>query len=235
MDLKLEQFEGPLDLLLHLIRSSKIDIYDIPIFELTEQYIAYLRKAENLNLDIASEFIVMASELLYIKSKMLLPIENTNLESEDIDPRKALIEKLIDYQRYKELSDYLKGREEVGSFTKSRETIKGLIKHVKLSVDKEELKKAVHEMLARIDIKKPIPKEAFSDIVEKEIISISDMQNKLFSIITSSKKVDLIDAFSKICRTKPQVAAAFIAMLDMIRDNKIVVEFKNERYVLIEQ
>ena len=235
MDLKLEQFEGPLDLLLHLIRSSKIDIYDIPIFELTEQYILYLKQAENLNLDIASEFIVMASELLYIKSKMLLPTEVMNFENDDIDPRKALVEKLIDYQRYKELSDYLKGREEIGSFTKSRETIKGLIKHVKLSVDKDELKKAVHEMLGRIEAKKPVPKETFSEIVEKEIVSVSDMKNKLFSVISANKKIDLVDAFVKVCKTRPQVAATFIAMLDMMKDNKIVIEFLNERYVLLEQ
>jgi len=235
MDLKLSQFEGPLDLLLHLIRSSKIDIYDIPIFELTEQYIKYLRQAENLNLDIASEFIVMASELLFIKSKMLLPIENMSLESDDIDPRKALVEKLLDYQRYKELSDYLKGREEIGSYAKSKETIKGLIKHVKLSVDKEELKKAVHEMLARIETKKPAPKEAFSEIIEREIISVSDMQDKLFSIISLTKKADLVDAFSKVCNSKPQIAAAFMAMLDMMKDNKIAIEFVNERYVLIEK
>ena len=235
MDLKLEQFEGPLDLLLHLIRSSKIDIYDIPIFELTEQYIAYLKQAESLNLDIASEFIVMASELLYIKSKMLLPIETVDLEPDDDDPRKALVEKLLDYQQYKELSDYLKGREEIGSFVKSKETIKGLIKYVELSIDKNDLKKAVQEMLARIETKRPAKKEVFSDIIDKEIVSVALMQERLFSIVSLHKSVDLVDAFVKICKTKPQIAAAFMAMLDMLKENIIVVEFIKGRYVLIER
>ncbi|MBQ7792086.1 MAG: segregation/condensation protein A, partial [Clostridia bacterium] len=139
IELKLEQFEGPMDLLLHLIRTNKIDIYDIPIFTLTEQYISYLKAMESLNMEIASEFLVMASELLYIKSKMLLPKPPQEDEEEAEDPRKELMQKLLDYQQYKELSGYLKEREPLGaySFTKAGEKIKGLIRYTKLDLPKD--------------------------------------------------------------------------------------------------
>ena len=136
IELKLEQFEGPMDLLLHLIKTHKIDIYDIPIFTLTEQYIAYLKAMESLNMEIASEFLVMASELLYIKSKMLLPKPPVEDTEEEEDPRKELMQRLLDYQQYKELSGYLKEREPLGAytFTKSAEKIQGLIRYAKLEL-----------------------------------------------------------------------------------------------------
>lgn len=234
MDLKLDQFEGPLDLLLHLIRSNKIDIYNIPILELTEQYIAYLREAESLNLDIASEFIVMASELLYIKSKMLLPIEKLENQEDDFDPRKELAEKLLDYQRYKELSLYLKEREPIGaySYTKSKEKIKGLIKHTKLSIDKGELQAAIFAMLDRIETKLPPSKESFSEIVKREVVSVSQMSDKLILIINKFKSISLVDAFLNVCKTRAQIVATFMALLDLIKTNKIIVMNKNNEYIV---
>ena len=97
---KLETFEGPLDLLLHLIKSNKVNIYDIPIAEISHQYLEYLDKMKQMDLDIASEFLIMAAELLYIKSKMLLPAEK-NEAGETIDPRTELVEKLLNIRNIK--------------------------------------------------------------------------------------------------------------------------------------
>ena len=106
----LESFEGPLDLLLHLIEKNRIDIYDIPIALLTEQYMAYLAKFKEFNIEIASEFLVMAATLLQIKSKILLPdtkIETETTDEEETDPRQELVERLLEYRRYKEISSVL--------------------------------------------------------------------------------------------------------------------------------
>ncbi len=108
---KLEAFEGPLDLLLHLIDKNKINIYDIPIVEITEQYLAYIRAMEEKNLEIMSEFLVMAATLLRIKSKMLLPVEKKQEEEEETDPRQELVERLLEYKLYKYASLELKDKQ----------------------------------------------------------------------------------------------------------------------------
>ena len=147
------------------------------IAELAEQYIDYLKKMEELNMDIASEFIVMASELLYIKSKMLLPKENSDSLSEEEDPRQKLVEKLLDYRKYAEISGYLKEREQIGinSHTKNREKIKGLIKYSKINMDKENLISTLDLLYERLEERIVPSKEAFSEIVEREIVSVSSM------------------------------------------------------------
>ena len=106
---KLEAFEGPLDLLLHLIEKNKIDIYDIPIVEITEQYMEYIRQMQEENLNIMSEFMVMAATLLDIKCKMLLPKEVTE-EGEEKDPREELVQQLLEYKMYKYMSYELRDR-----------------------------------------------------------------------------------------------------------------------------
>lgn len=107
---KLEQFEGPLDLLLFLIKKSEINIYDIPIAQITEQFIVYLERGEAINLDNLTEFYVMASTLLFIKSKMLLPVE-VDLDEEFEDPRQELVDRLIEYQKFKKFTDIMEERE----------------------------------------------------------------------------------------------------------------------------
>ena len=109
LSLKLEVFEGPLDLLMYLIQKNKVNIYDIPISEITHQYLEYLNEIPVPNLEVASKFVAMAARLLYIKSKMLLPKHDTlEDDMEDDDPRKELVDKLIEYKKYKEISLYLK-------------------------------------------------------------------------------------------------------------------------------
>ena len=113
----LESFEGPMDLLIHLIDKAEIDIYDIPINEITEQYIKYITKMEELDLEVTSEFLVMAATLLEIKSRMLLPpikkeTDGDQLEMEEIDPRLELVRRLVEYKKYKHVSKELQSLEE---------------------------------------------------------------------------------------------------------------------------
>ena len=235
MDLQLEKFEGPLDLLLHLIKTNKIDIYDIPISELTEQYIEYLKKMEQLNMDIASEFIVMASELLYIKSKMLLPNEKALVEGgEEEDPRQKLVERLLDYQRYTEISGYLKEREKIGinCYTKERERIKGLIKYNKINMDKDCLIETLDFLYKKLE-ERSVPQTAvFSDIVEREIVSVSSMKDRLKNAVKKGGKTQLTEIFLGICKTRAQLAAAFMALLDMIKNGTVMLETKDNEFYL---
>ena len=111
----LERYQGPMDLLLDLIRKNEIDIYDIPIFEITEQFLDYMEKANKINLELTSDFILMASTLLEIKSKMLLPkikFDDDDEEEDGEDARKELVEKLLEYEKYQQLSGLLKKNEE---------------------------------------------------------------------------------------------------------------------------
>lgn len=115
ISVKLQAFEGPLDLLLHLIEKNKVNIYDIPIVEITDQYMEYVNQMERENLDLMSEFLVMAATLLDIKSRMLLPLEVTE-EGEELDPREELVQKLLEYKMYKYMSYELRERQEDASF-----------------------------------------------------------------------------------------------------------------------
>ncbi|MEG1741768.1 MAG: segregation/condensation protein A, partial [Acetivibrio sp.] len=114
ISVKLEAFEGPLDLLLHLIDKNKVNIYDIPIAMITEQYLEYIAAMKTKDMDIMSEFLVMAATLLNIKSRMLLPKDETQEEEEE-DPRKELVERLLEYKMYKYISYELKDRQEDAS------------------------------------------------------------------------------------------------------------------------
>ena len=116
-NVKLDIFEGPLDLLLHLIKKNEVDIYDIPIKDITEQYIEYMELAESMSLDLAGEFILMAATLIYIKSRMLLPVQETieDVDEDDgVDPRGELMRKLLEYQRFKEVAEELSKRPILG-------------------------------------------------------------------------------------------------------------------------
>lgn len=124
---RLGEFEGPLDLLLFLIRKNEINIYDIPIAEVTEQFLEYLDYAVTTDLDSVTEFYAMAADLLYIKSRMLLPVE-TSLDDEDLeDPRQELVDKLIEYQKYKKLSELMEEREDENEWSVERKKIQRVL------------------------------------------------------------------------------------------------------------
>ena len=124
LSFKLEVFEGPLDLLLFLIQKNKVSIYDIPVSIITEQYMEYLKLMETNDLEISSEFLVMAARLLYIKSKMLLPKHEELEGEEEEDPRQELIQNLVEYKKYKEVSKFFSDRKNICDFLYFKNSVK---------------------------------------------------------------------------------------------------------------
>ena len=176
---KLDTFEGPLDLLLTLIQKNKVSIYDIPIVEITAQYLEAIDGIEEANLDNTSEFLVMASNLLYIKSKMLLP-KNEEEEDEE-DPREELARRLAEYQQFKEASKELRKSE----FTtkemvfREPEKIKFPMPEYDITHDAKELIDAFNNIFQRRLRKAKPEKRAFSKIVGREKVSVDDMVEKI--------------------------------------------------------
>ena len=160
MDFKINEFEGPLDLLLHLIKESKMNIIDIEIEKITEQYINYLNLQEEMNLEVASEYLVMASELIELKSKMLLP-NPKNDEGEEEDPREELVNRLLEYQTYKEITKVLHDKENLRReiYTKSPENIRNYVEEnvsITSDVTLDDLVDAFKKFLERKKDSKPL-------------------------------------------------------------------------------
>ncbi len=221
---KIDQFEGPLDLLLHLIKEANIDIYDIKLEEITSQYLDYIKAMEELNLSIAGDYLVIAAELLEIKSKMLLPRNNSAEDSDyEEDPREALIQKLIDYKNYKEITTKFKDLAETRQFiyTKLPSEL-GMYCDDKLiknngEVSITDLLMAFQKLLSRQDQQRPLT----TKITAKET-SIKERTNSIRIILKQRKRVifaDLIDVF-----TKEYIIVTFLSILEMARKKEIIIK-----------
>ena len=183
LNYKLETFEGPLDLLLYLINRNKVDIRDIPIAEILRQYMEYMPIIQEQNLDNVTEFTVMASALIYIKSRMLLPKPE---EEEEEDPRKALAEALIEYKKIKEAAAFFALRLPDGqlSITKRPEELtKNRKQRVDYRHEPEDLLRAMHVMFQREELRKPPKKEAFAGILKQEVISVEEKSEYIVSLL----------------------------------------------------
>lgn len=208
---KVPAFEGPLDLLLHLIRENKIDIYDIPISIITRQYLEYIALMNELNLEIASEFIVMAATLIYIKSRMLLPIEE-NTDEPIEDPRANLVNRLLEYQAYKEVSQLMRDREQYWSNVYYRD-----FDNNNPQIEKEltlfDLN--IYDMISAL---KRIIEKAPPDvmIVSRETLTVKDRITTVLDIINERKTVRFEDLFSSDI-TKRQIIITFMAILEILR------------------
>ncbi len=231
---KLEVFEGPLDLLLHLIEKNKVDIYDIPIVEITNQYMEYIRAMEQSDLNIMSEFLLMAATLLDIKCRMLLPAE-VNEDGEEEDPRAELVEQLLQYKMYKYMSYELKDRQMDGALRMYKEpTIPDEVKEFEPPVDLDALLDGI--TLSRLnDIFKDIMKRQHDKIdpvrstfgkIEKEEITVEDKMEYLNSYISQHKKFSFRDLLTKQ-KSKTQLVVTFLAILEMMKMGKIWVEQEN--------
>jgi segregation and condensation protein A len=174
---KLDVFEGPLDLLLYLIRKNQIDIYDIPIAEITQQYLDMLDLMRTLNLDVAGEFLVMAATLTHIKSKMLLPSPpDSEGDEEEEDPRKELVDRLLEYERYKVAATSLEGKEILERDVFTRKVIEdGEDEELELSIFEliealqEVLKRSSHELVHEITLERISIEEKITQILDKLI------------------------------------------------------------------
>ena len=225
---KLDNFEGPLDLLLHLITKNKVSIYDIPIVEITDQYLEAIEGIEESQLDNTSEFLVLAAQLLFIKSKMLLPREE--VEEEEEDPREELARRLLEYQKYKEASQELRKNEFWSRymFFKESEKIDFPAPQYDKHHETEELINAFNAILQRQIRKEKPKKKAFLGIVGREKVSVEDMAKKVYSMLAKKKNI-LFSSIFKKSDSKPEMIATFLAVLDMIKHNKISADYDYEK------
>ncbi|MCI7083551.1 MAG: segregation/condensation protein A [Tenericutes bacterium] len=221
-NLLIGDFEGPLDLLLHLIKKSKMEIFDIEISKITEEYINYINSMAELNLDIASEYLVMASELIEMKSKKLLPVKEEKEEEEDINPEEELKRRLIEYKKYKESTEVFRNLEEKRSnyFTKSPENIKNYSLE-KLENDGNvslfDLLDAFQKLLERREASKP----RNTKIARKEM-SVKERVIKIRDILKTRKTVNFVELFDDF--SKPYVVVTFLSVLEMVKGREINIK-----------
>lgn len=213
MKIKLEIFEGPLDLLLHLIKKNEVDIYDIPITAITEQYLEYIEMMKELNLDVAGEFLLMAATLIHIKSKMLLPVsEEITEEEEGEDPRLELVRKLLEYQRYKEASLELDTRQILGRdvFTKSHFLMDGI------EDDGGLVEVSIFELLEALkSVIEKAPKTVGFDVsVEK--VTIADRINFIMELLGKEKSITFFSLFPS-GSVRADIVITFLAMLELTK------------------
>ncbi len=219
-----EAFEGPLDLLLTLIKKNKVNIYDIPISEILEQYLDAIAQMEKFDLEVSSEFLVLAATLLQIKSKMLLPAKDEEEEAED--PREELVRRLIEYKRFKEKAEFLKGRENLGytRFYKAPEYIKRPIIPFDYSkVTAENLLISYKVSYMKLERKLPPPKKSFEGIVGHEKVSVKSRVKSIWKKLISKGKAKFLDLFKGV-KSRPEAVASFMAVLELIKLKKIMVE-----------
>lgn len=221
---KLDTFEGPLDLLLTLIQKNKVSIYDIPIVEITAQYLEAIDGIEESSLDNTSEFLVMASHLLYIKSKMLLP-KNEEEEDEE-DPREELSRRLAEYQKFKEASKELRRSEFSTKYMVFREAekIDFPVSEYDISHNVDELTAAFESIMQRRIRKAKPEKRAFSQIVGREKVSVDDMVEKICKRLRKNKKLQFAALF-EAQDSKPEMIATFLAVLEMVKLGRLYADY----------
>lgn len=244
LNIKIENFEGPFDLLLHLIKKNKMDIYDIKIHEVTKQYLDYIHAMEEMDLEVTSEFIVIAATLIEIKSKMLLPkakLDENAADLDEQDPRKELIDKLIQYRKFKAAAKLLRDRE-VGlgrMFGKKPE----IIEEKKKPQCTQELLKGV-TMLKLYEIYSKLiniyrNKMNTDNVINKEIpidkFKIEDKMEYLMNNIEVGKKT-LFSSIAEKCSSKIEIVVTFLALLELMKLKSVtVIQENNFREIYVER
>lgn len=217
----INDFEGPMDLLLHLVKSQNIDIIDLNVEEITEQYLGYIKEAEELNLDIASEYLTLAAELIEIKSSSLLPKKEVVEDEYEEDPRERLIQRLIEYQKYKEVIPSLKEMEEdrKNYFSKSPNSLKEFQDNTNINygdLNLDILMNAFQKFLERKQEEKPLN----TKITKKEY-SISVRSREIKDVLIRKKKVSFDELFEIV--TKDYVVVTFLSILSMAKKGELLI------------
>jgi len=223
---RLPIFDGPLDLLLHLIRKNEVEIYDIPIADITKQYLEILELMEELDLDLAGEFLVMAATLIHIKSKMLLPPphEDGTEDEETEDPRAVLVARLLEYERYKEAAQQLHQQEEIRNATWARpDAVQPAIEGADgqpeqeslLEVDLFELISAFREVLERV-------RQRADLVIHREVISIEEMIRRLDARLQAREQCTFVQLFDD-APDRATVIVTFLAILEMVRLGRLKI------------
>jgi segregation and condensation protein A len=242
LNIKVTNFEGPFDLLLHLIKKNEMDIYNIKIYEITNQYLSFLDDMKEMDLEITSEFILVAATLLEIKSKMLLPKEkNKKMEEEDIDPRKQLIDRLVEYKKFKLVAEYLRVRKDKMGifFTKKPEIIEE--KHN--NVSNEDLLKGITMLdlynLYNELINRYMNKINTDNVIQTQIpmdkYKIEDKMEELKQRFVRNNTLNFSEVVQD-CKSKLEVVVSFLAMLELIKLRTIkVIQENNFNDIYIER
>ncbi len=232
-NIKIDAFEGPLDLLLHLIKEKNVDIYDISIEEITKSYLDYINKMEELNINVASSYLVMAAELMEIKSKSLLPkVENEELNEEEEVSRENLINKLVEYKKYKEMTEVFKELEinRNNIYIKPPENINNYVNNEiyneEIEIDK--LVEAMKNFLNRKELEKPLK----TKITNKEY-SVKERKNSIRNIIRNKKRVEFTELFEEY--NKSYIAVTFLSVLELAKEHELKIsQDKNFDNIFIE-
>lgn len=231
LPVKIENFEGPLDLLLHLIDVNKFNIFDIPIVEITEQYLEYVRNMQTKDLNVMSEFLVMAATLLEIKAKMLLPAE-VDEEGEEIDPREELVQKLLEYKMYKYMSYELKDRMQDAAKAMYKEPT--IPQEVESYIEPVDLEKLIGDLtLKKLN-------DIFQSVIKRQNDKIDPVRSKFGKIekeeVSLEDKLDFVEGYAKEHGTfsfkkllegqksKMQVVVTFLAILELMKTGKIMIQ-----------
>lgn len=229
-NVKIEVFEGPFDLLFHLIEKNQIDIYDIPMTQITDQYISYLEKLEELNLDITSEFLVMAATLIEIKSKMLLPIqvlEDKQLEIEDLDPRGDLVRRLLEYKKYKAAAEELKDKEQRYQkiyFKLKEEIIFDEADDSLADMDNIDIKDLLMALSKCVERKsRTLSPEKTIREMQRDIVTIDDKIKDITNLLNKRGKILFHDMFTNTS-SKIEVITTFLAILELIKLKQIMAK-----------
>jgi segregation and condensation protein A len=219
MDVKLEKFEGPLDLLLHLIKRDEIDIYDIPIAHITQQFLHYLEIMRLLDLDISGEFLVMAATLMRIKARMLLPVPPPGEEDEEGDPRDELVQRLLEYRQFKEAAGTLREREEKRRLLFER----GMTPEEE---DAGPLPLAPVNLFALLDALDRV----LARLPERNVLEMSgeayDIEDKMALLVTRARRAGRL-SFTLLleeCKSRLEVIVTFLALLELLKMGRLTAE-----------
>lgn len=232
---EINNFEGPLDLLLHLIKKAELDICEISIVEITKQYLDYINLMESMNLNIASEYLTMAAELIEIKSSILLPKKKIDNEDDyEEDPKENLINRLIEYEKYKEVTEVLKKYEQDRKelYTKKPtdlEIYNTVTNEISEDFDLNDLMSALNKMLDRKKLDKPLN----TKITNREY-SITERSNQIKNILKNKKQVEFTDLFD--IYSKDYIVITFLSILTMARHQELsITQDKNFGKIMIER
>ncbi len=227
MTFHLSSFDGPLDLLLHLIAKNKVSIYDIPISLILQQYMDILHEARSTDMEVAGDFIAMAAQLMLIKSRMLLPKEINEDDAEE-DPRAQLVEKLLEYQRIREMQPYFRAHSDAGRdiFIRPQEPLQRK-REFEGTVPPEKLTDAARRMLTRIGRKLPPPVSSFSGIVGRERVPV---HTRITSILLRFRKKATLHFQSLFddSHSRSEIVATFLAVLELSKTHRIYIDGEGE-------
>lgn len=217
-EIKLQEFEGPLDLLLHLIKKNEVDIFDIPISQITDQYILYINQLKEYDMELTSEFVLMAAQLIQIKSKLLLPPDEDQ-EGEEIDPREELAQKIYEYKIFKEISQYMKEREEnyLKIYFKDPEYHHDVEKVV-TPISIIELMNAYKKVLAINKLY--VDDKASPHKIEREAIKVEDKVKEILHRLKGKSKLKFSSLFT-FPTSRTNIVTTLLALLELIKGNLI--------------